>query len=167
MAIIVLFKVYLQNTVPVEQQSYLSIAEELVGGEFTEYRIVGLFSDLQWSAIYYCTSQPQIIVCGYSELDRVIRALSLELFICMCSKELDFFSCSFSSSSKVHILRRRIWSISYMAFRAGTVLRPAPPGELASIHVERPSEASSCKRKRIYVTVVGMIFTDIKNIKCK
>lgn len=36
-----------------------------------------------------------------------------------------------------------------MAFRAGTALRPAPPGELASIHMEeRPSESSSCERKR-------------------
>lgn len=44
---------------------------------------------------------------------------------------------------------------SYMAFRDGTVLRPASPGELASIHVEeRPSESSSWERKRNYVAVV-------------
>lgn len=42
-----------------------------------------------------------------------------------------------------------------MAFSAGTALRPAPPGELASIHMEeRPSESSSCERKRTCVTVV-------------
>lgn len=88
-------------------------------------------------------------VWGSSEMNPFIRALSLELFICMCSNELDFFRCSFSSSSNVHMLRRCIWSTSYMAFRAATVFRPADPGELTSIHgEEQPSEPSSCERKK-------------------
>lgn len=42
-----------------------------------------------------------------------------------------------------------------MAFRAGTVFRPALPGELASIHgEEKPSEESSCDRNRICITIV-------------
>lgn len=80
-----------------------------------------------------------------------IHAFSLELLICMCSKVLDFFSCSFSSSSKLHIVRLWICMSSYMAFRAGIAFRLAPPGEAASIHVERPSEESSCKRMSNYV----------------
>lgn len=125
-------------------------------GNLPHKRIVCLFN-VPWllNNLLLHLWHTQIIVYKYSELDPVKHALSLELFICMCSNELDFFRCSFSSSSTVHMLRLWIWSSSYMAFRADTVFRPALPGELASIHdEERPSEESSCDINRICINIV-------------
>lgn len=86
----------------------------------------------------------QIVVVS----DELIHALSLELLDCICSKELDFFRCSFSSSSKLHMLRLWIWTSSYMTFKVDTVFRLGFPGEVAPIDgVEKPSEDSSCEGK--------------------